>query len=159
MSNDAEYLVEIKNGKRYYKGKNLLPSVMVWKCTTPDCKTPPKPQRRGQYQNKLFCNACSNRLKSQNPQIVEKRNKAISKAIASLGDKWSNVAKKNMSSEVIREKISKGVKTYIENNKETSIAVRRETAIKNNKKNGFGTSEFGKRIWENLKPEERKERI
>jgi hypothetical protein len=158
MTNDAENLVQIKDGKRYYEGKYLPPATMLWKCTTPDCTTPPKPQRRGQYKDKLICNACSNRLKSQNPETLEKRGKAISNAIQALGDKWSEVATKNMSSQETREKISKSVKNNIENNKDEAIRVRRETALKNNIKTGFGTSEFGKRVWENLLPEERSAR-
>ena len=158
ISNDAENLVKIVNGKRYYEGKALPPSVMLWKCTTPNCTTPPKPQRRGQYKDKLFCNTCSNRQKSQNPEIIERRGRAISKAIASLGNKWSEVATKNMSSQESRNKISESMKQYIENNKEEAVAVRKETALKNNQVTGFGTTEFSKRIWENLKPEERRTR-
>lgn len=158
-SNDAEYLVEVIDGKRYYQGNVLAPSTMIWKCTTPGCPTSPKPQRRGQYKDKLICNACSNRIKSQNPETLEKRGRAISKTIASLGDKWSEVATKNMSSQKSRNKISLSMKNYIENNKEEATAIRKETALKNNEISGFGTGEFGKKVWENLKPEQRFSRI
>jgi hypothetical protein len=132
---------------------------MLWKCTSEGCQTPPKPQRRGQYKDKLFCNACSNRIKSQNPEILQKRGKAISAAIIALGDKWSEVASKNMSSEETKGRISESMKMYIQNNREKAIAIRKQTALSNNKKTGFGTSEFSKRIWENLKPEEKENRI
>jgi hypothetical protein len=158
MSNDAEHLIEIRDGKRYYQGKYLAPAVMLWKCTTPGCETPPKPQRRGQYKDKFICNACANRIKSQNPEILKKRGEAISRSIQELGDKWSEVATKNMSSQATREKISISIKKSIENNKEEAIRIRRETALKNNKKSGFGTAQFSKKVWENLLPEERQER-
>lgn len=158
LSNDAEHLVTILNGERYYDGKRLSPSTMLWKCTTIDCNTPPKPQRRGQYKDKMICNACSNRIKNKNPELLKKRGKAISKSIAELGNKWSEVATKNMSSVIVREKISNSTKKYIQQNKEIAIAIRKETAINNNKKTGFGTAEFSKRVWENLEPEERQAR-
>ena len=116
MSNDAEHLVEIRDGKRYYQDMYISPSTMLWKCTTTNCITPPKPQRRGQYKDKLICNACSNRIKSQDPDLLKKRGKAISKSIQELGTKWSEVATKNMSLQETKDKISKSIKKYIENN-------------------------------------------
>jgi hypothetical protein len=158
-TNNAEELVEIIDGKRYYQGKPLMPSQMIWRCTSPGCQTAPKPQRRGQYRDKLLCNTCSNREKSKNPAILEKRGKSISKAIKSLGSKWSDTAFINQSSPQTREKISKSMKEYVAQNADVALPIRRETAIKNNAVSGFGTSEFSKEVWSESSLAERQNRI
>jgi len=154
-NNDAEHLVVLINNERFFNGNRLLPSQMVWQCTFEGCPSLPKIRRRSQYKNKLLCNTCSNRLKSQNPELVAKRGKAISQSINNARDKWSKIAKKNMSNQLIRDKISKSLKKYIQENKE-AIQIRRETAIKNNQKSNFGTSKFGKEIWSKRSEKERK---
>ena len=159
MGNDAEHLVKIKDGKRFYEDKYLSSSTMLWKCTILDCNTPPKPQRRGQYKDKMYCNACSNRLKAQNPEFLKKRGQAISQAIGELGDKWSKIAKINNANPETRNKISSSMKEYIKENKQEALAIRKEIAIKNNKTSGFGSSDFSKQIWANLQGEERNERV
>lgn len=152
-NNDAENLVELKDGQRYFNGKRLLPSQMIWRCTTEGCSTPPKIQRRGQYKDKMHCNACANRIKLQNPDFLKRRGEAISKSIQRLGDKWSNVAKKNMENTETRDKISISLKNYIAMNPD-SLNIRHETALKNNKISGFGTSEFSREMWENRTDDE-----
>jgi hypothetical protein len=158
MKNDAEELVEIIDGQRHFDGKRLLPSQMVWRCTVIGCSSPPKPQRRGQYKDKLLCNACANRVKSQDPAILERRGKAISKSIKALGDKWSVTATQNMAIQDTRDKISASMKEYIAENQEIALKVRKETAFKNNEASGFGTSEFAAKIWAESTIEERKTR-
>lgn len=157
-SNCAEHLVENKDGQRYYEGKRLLPSEMLWMCTTESCSTPPKIRRRGQYESKLHCNACANRIKGKDPEILKRRGQAIAKAINSLGDKWSKVAKKNMSSPDTRDKISKSLSKTLKDSPELK-EISRKTAIGNNKKSGFGTSSFGKKKWQEMDPETKRERV
>lgn len=159
MENDAEDLITIIDGKRTYNNKVLVPSIMLWKCTVPGCTTPPKPQRRNQYKNKMHCNACANRIKSQNPELLAKRGRAISTAIKKAGSKWSDVAKLNMADEETRTKISNSMKEYCKENKEEVIKRAAQTAISNNKKTGFGTAEFSKKIWEGFTSEQKQQRI
>jgi len=158
-SNDREDLVVVtKDRERTYEGTRLQPAQMLWQCTTQNCLSPIKIRRRGQYQDKLICNICSNRIKSKDPIVLANRGKAISKAIAERGDQWSVTATKNMSVQATRDKISESVTDYIAENPE-AIEIRRETALKNNEVSGFGTSEFGKNIWDSLTDEERKTRV
>ncbi len=123
--------MQIIDGQRFFEGKKLANAVMLWKCATAGCTTPPKPQRRGQYENKFRCNACSNREKAKDPELLKRRGKAIDDAIACLGNKWSEVASKNMSSKEVREKISESTKKYISENQEEALRIRRDTALKN----------------------------
>lgn len=79
--NDAENEVEVNILGRFYNGKKLTPAQMLWKCATEGCTTSKKIQRRKQYENKMLCNACSNRAKNLVPGFLENRGKTISAGI------------------------------------------------------------------------------
>lgn len=66
--NDAEHLVQTIDGKRYFENKPLRDSFMIWKCSTERCATPPTPQLRAKYRDRLLCRACSLKERIKTPE-------------------------------------------------------------------------------------------
>lgn len=142
VSNDAEHLVEVINGKRFFKGKYLPPSFMLWKCVTPECPSPPKPQNRGQYKDKTLCVGCANRLKCSDPDFLARRGKTISAAVLALGPMRSDLTKKFMANLEIRAKCMAGITAYVNDKSPETMEKKRLATLKGNIKCGFGTKEY-----------------
>jgi len=146
--NNAEHLIRVINGTQTFNGQKVNPSAFVWQCSTPNCvDSKPVIRQRKAYSHRMYCNACANRLKLLVPGFRAKRGAAIAKSIDR--NKWREVGIKNMSNpETISKIREKAVAYYV--NTPGAREKSAETAIKNNKRSGFGTSEFSENLWANV---------